>query len=120
MAHWRNGRNTCNCVSIPFPLSNQIEPQFVAHQGGGALEGFDGDVTLGFEDAIDLDAADVHFFGERSLGHALTFQFVRELPGNHARHRFGLPCFADTFIGQKTCRPLCPNGDFSCLCLHLG
>jgi hypothetical protein len=100
-------------VIIPScPLSDQLKPQFAADQGGGALEGFDGDVALGLEDAIHLGAAGVHLFGERGLGHALTFHFLGELPGNHARDRFGLRDFADAVFAQEHVERCAPMGIF--------
>ena len=50
--------------------SDDFEPELLAHQGGGALQGLDRDVCLGVQNAIDLGAAGVHARGEVRLRQA--------------------------------------------------
>jgi len=46
----------------PTP-SNKFETQLTADEGRRALKAFDRDVSLGFQDAIDLGAARLHTLG---------------------------------------------------------
>src|ERR1700744_3616570 len=96
----------------PRLFLDQFEPQFAADQRGGALQGLDRDVAFRFQDAVDLCTARVHLFSERGLGHALTFHFLGQLPGDDARHRFGLCGFTDTVFSQELIERRAPVGIF--------
>jgi hypothetical protein len=59
--------------------------------GAGTLEGVDGDIALGPEDAIGRGAAAVHLLSQSGFGPALTLHLPHELPGDDAGHtiKFG-------------------------------
>ena len=84
-------------------------------RGGGALQGFDGDVAFCLQDAIDLRPAGMHPFGERCLGDALALHLLGRLPGEGACQRLGLRGLADAVLGQEAVEGPAPMGVFLCL-----
>src|SRR5208337_171138 len=90
--------------------SDEFETEFAANQSRGALKTLDRDVSLGFQDAIDLGAARVHAFGESRFGDALPFHFLAQLPGHNARQRFGLSGLSNAFLAEKFVQGCAPMG----------
>jgi hypothetical protein len=69
--------------------SDEFEAKFTTNQSRHALKALDRDVSLGFQDAIDLGAARVDALGKSGLGKPLPFHFLAQLPSHDARQRIG-------------------------------
>src|SRR5208283_1785489 len=90
--------------------SDEFEAEFTADQGRGALKALDRDVSLGFQNAINLGAACVHALSKRRLSNALPFHFLAQLPSQHARQRFGLRGFTNAFLAEEGVQSRAPMG----------
>jgi hypothetical protein len=84
-------------------LLDKLKAQGSAEGGGGALERIELDlVVLRVQQAIQLGAARVHALGHFTLGQALGFHRLGDLPREDALDRMGVGGVAESFVLQDT------------------